>query len=110
MIKSRGYNHPFALLMIDVDHFKGVNDKFGHRIGDEILNQVAQALLSNVRGCDLAARYGGDEFIIVLPETAARQACVGGERLRKMVEAQSIQVTNKDGLSEEIVVTIRMGG
>jgi len=109
MIKSRRYNHPFSILMIDVDNFKGVNDRFGHRIGDEILNQVAQALLSNVRGCDLAARYGGDEFIIVLPETAARQACVGGERLRKMVEAQSIQVTNKDGLSEEIVVTISMG-
>src|SRR4030043_2388213 len=109
MIKSRGYNHPFALLMIDVDHFKGVNDKFGHRIGDEILHQVAQALLTNVRGCGLAARYGGDEFLIVLPETPARQACVGAERLRKMVEAQSIKVTNKKGMSEQIVVTISMG-
>ena len=71
IIKSRRYNHPFSLLMIDVDHFKAVNDHYGYRVGDGIFHQVADALLSNVRGCDLPARYG-DEFTIVLPETPAR--------------------------------------
>lgn len=109
MIKSRRYNHPFSLLMIDVDHFKEVNDRYGHRIGDDILHQVAQALLLNVRGCDLAARYGGDEFTLVLPETPGRQASMGADRLRKMVEALRIHVVDKEGKSEQITITISIG-
>jgi diguanylate cyclase (GGDEF)-like protein len=109
MIKSRRYNHSFSLLMVDVDHFKGVNDHYGHRVGDEILARVADALLSNVRGCDLAARYGGDEFTIVLPETPGRQACMGAERLREVVEDLLIQVSNKHGITEEIKPTISIG-
>ena len=109
IIKSKRYNHPFSLLMIDVDHFKGVNDLYGHRVGDGILHQVAQALLSNVRGCDMPARYGGDEFTIVLPETPGRQGWQGGERLRKVVEALPIQVTNKTGAAENINITISIG-
>lgn len=109
IVKSKRYNHPFSLLMIDVDHFKAVNDHYGHRVGDGILHQVAEALLSNVRGCDLPARYGGDEFTIVLPETPARQGWQGGERLRKIVEALPIQVTNKSGAMEKINVTVSIG-
>jgi diguanylate cyclase (GGDEF)-like protein len=109
IIKSKRYNHPFSLLMIDVDHFKAVNDHFGHRVGDGILHHVAQALLANVRGCDLPARYGGDEFTIVLPETPARQGWLGGERLRKVVETLPVQVTNKSGASENINITVSIG-
>jgi diguanylate cyclase (GGDEF)-like protein len=109
MIKSRRYNHPFSLLMIDIDYFKGLNDRFGHRIGDEILKRVADALLENVRGCDLPARYGGDEFTIVLPETPARQGWQGAERLRKMVEDLTIPINKKDGLYEEIKITMSVG-
>jgi diguanylate cyclase (GGDEF)-like protein len=109
VIKSRRYNHPFSVMMIDIDHFKEINDRFGHHTGDEILQRVAQAIINNTRGCDLPARYGGDEFIIVLPETPAQQACTGAERLRMMVEALSIQVTNKKGLPENIEVTISIG-
>jgi diguanylate cyclase (GGDEF)-like protein len=109
LIKSKRYNHPFSLLMIDVDHFKRINDRFGHRIGDEILQRVAQALLNNTRGCDLPARYGGDEFIIVLPETPAHQGCQGAERLRKVVEALSVQVTDKNGLTKTIDITMSVG-
>ncbi len=109
MIKSRRYNHPFSLLMIDIDHFKEVNDHYGHRVGDDILHQVAQSLMQNVRGCDLAARYGGDEFTLVLPETPARQACMGADRLRKTVEALSIQAVDKEGNSEQITITISVG-
>ena len=109
IIKSRRYNHSFSLLMMDIDNFKEINDRFGHRTGDEILQQVAQALLNNSRGCDLPACYGGDEFIIVLPETPASQAWYGAERIRKVVEALTIQVNNENGLSEKIVITISIG-
>jgi diguanylate cyclase (GGDEF)-like protein len=109
IIKSRRYNHSFSVLMIDVDHFKEINDRFGHRIGDEILQQVTQALVINSRGCDLSARYGGDEFTIVLPETSADQAWNSAERLRKVVEALSIQVINENKLLEKIPMTICIG-
>lgn len=108
-IKSRRYNHSFSILLMDIDHFKEVNDRFGHHTGDGILQQVAQALLNNSRGCDLPARYGGDEFIIVLPETPARQACYGAERIRKVVEALSIQVKNENGASEKVDITLSIG-
>jgi len=109
LIKSRRYNHPFSLMMMDIDHFKEINDQFGHRAGDEIIQQVAQALLNNSRGCDLPARYGGDEFIIVLPETSAPQAWHGAERLRKVVETLPTQVTTENKLSEKIEITISIG-
>ena len=109
LIKSRRYNHPFSLLMIDIDYFKVINDHYGHRFGDEVLQRVAEALLNNVRGCDLPARYGGDEFTIVLPETPARQGWQGAERLRKVVEGLTIPVTNKNGITEEIKVTMSIG-
>jgi diguanylate cyclase (GGDEF)-like protein len=108
-IKSRRYNHSFSILLMDIDHFKEVNDRFGHHTGDDILQQVAQALLNNSRGCDLPARYGGDEFIIVLPETPAHQACIGADRIRKLIEALSIQVKGENGSSEKIDITISIG-
>jgi diguanylate cyclase (GGDEF)-like protein len=109
LIKSRRYNHPFSLLMMDIDHFKETNDRFGHRTGDEILQQVAQVLLNITRGCDLTARYGGDEFIIVLTETPVSQAWFGAERIRKVLEALSVQVINENGLTEKVIITLSIG-
>ncbi len=109
LIKSKRYNHPFSLLLIDIDHFKEINDSFGHRLGDEILQRVAQVLLKHTRGCDLPARYGGDEFIIVLPETPAGQAWYGAERLRKIVETIQIQATNENQHTEQLDITISTG-
>jgi diguanylate cyclase (GGDEF)-like protein len=109
IIKSRRYNHAFSVLLMDIDHFKEINDRFGHRVGDEILQEVARTLLNNSRGCDLPARYGGDEFIIVLPETPAPQGWYGAERLRKLVENLSIQVTNESGLLERLEITMSIG-
>ncbi len=92
LVKSRRYNRQFSILLIDIDHFKDINDEFGHRAGDEILQQVSQTLLVHTRACDLPARYGGDEFIIVEPETPAALAWFGAERLRKVVESLSVVV------------------
>jgi diguanylate cyclase (GGDEF)-like protein len=109
LIKSKRYSHPFSILLMDIDHFKEINDRFGHRNGDEILQQVANVLLHHTRGCDLCARYGGDEFIIVMPETPAGQAWYGAERLRKVVERHSIQISAEPQVNENLSITISTG-
>jgi two-component system cell cycle response regulator len=78
-------NKPLALLVIDVDHFKRVNDQFGHAIGDVVLQEIAQRLLNNLRPSDFVARYGGEEFVIVLPETDRALATSIAERLLETI-------------------------
>lgn len=76
---------PLALLMIDIDHFKRINDTFGHPAGDEVLRQVAQTLQRQVRASDFAARYGGEEFVVLLPNCDLPHAQKKAERIRKAV-------------------------
>ncbi|MBI2537269.1 MAG: GGDEF domain-containing protein [Gemmatimonadetes bacterium] len=96
---------PFALLMIDVDHFKRYNDAFGHLAGDDVLKRVADALQGTVRTADYAARYGGEEFIALLPETPLDSALEVAERIRtRMAEEEfgtnGSRVTLSIGLGE----------
>jgi diguanylate cyclase (GGDEF)-like protein len=93
----------FSLLMLDIDHFKTLNDTYGHVSGDEILAGVAQILLQSVRSIDYAARYGGDEFVIVLVETSANMARKTAERIRSQVANMRYGV---DGTSVPITVSI----
>jgi diguanylate cyclase (GGDEF)-like protein len=76
----------FALLMLDIDHFKCFNDTFGHSTGDQVLRDVSNILLRDMREVDTVARYGGEEFVIILPETSPRGAIQVAERLRRAVE------------------------
>lgn len=76
---------PFALLALDLDHFKRVNDRYGHLVGDEVLTQTAQRLRETVRGADLVARTGGEEFVVLMPETDDAGARSAAERLRAAV-------------------------
>jgi len=76
----------FALLMIDIDHFKQVNDTFGHHIGDQLLRDVTSILMKDMREVDTVARYGGEEFVIILPETTQSGAIYVAQRLRRAVE------------------------
>ena len=76
----------FALLMIDIDHFKQVNDTFGHHIGDQLLRDVTSILMKDMREVDTVARYGGEEFVIILPETTETGAAYVAQRLRRAVE------------------------
>jgi len=78
--------HTGSLLMCDIDHFKRINDTYGHAAGDVVIKQVAQAVKKNLRETDLAGRYGGEEFAVLLVDTTADQALYFAERLRKTVE------------------------
>lgn len=76
----------FALLMIDIDHFKRLNDTFGHHVGDQVLHDIGSILMKDMREVDTVARYGGEEFVIVLPETTETGAVYVAQRLRRAVE------------------------
>ena len=80
----------FSLIMIDIDHFKSFNDKYGHQVGDQVLRLVAMTLISEVKGQDMAARYGGEEFAIILPGTNGNAASAAAENLRKAVEKKEV--------------------
>jgi diguanylate cyclase (GGDEF)-like protein len=84
---ARSYRRrvPLSLAVIDVDHFKEINDTASHQAGDEVLRQVGAALVANTKGSDLAARYGGDEFVVLLPDCSADEALGVAERLRAAV-------------------------
>ncbi|MGD9676134.1 MAG: GGDEF domain-containing protein, partial [Candidatus Bipolaricaulia bacterium] len=79
------YAHAFSVMMIDVDGFRAVNNRFGHLRGDEVLQQVAIFLNENVRAADRVIRYGGDEFLVFMPETAEAEATLVAERLRDRI-------------------------
>jgi diguanylate cyclase (GGDEF)-like protein len=76
-----------AVVLIDVDHFKGINDRHGHQCGDRALIEIAQACQSTLRKTDLLARFGGEEFIVLLPETGQREAVRLADRMRNAVSA-----------------------
>ena len=80
------YDHPLSICVIDVDKFKNVNDKFGHRAGDKVLVTVAELCASRIRESDFFARYGGEEFVLILPDTTLSQAIAVAENLRKEVD------------------------
>ena len=92
--RARRYKKPFSLIMLDLDQFKMINDKYGHPMGDAVLKEVSKAIKNTIRDCDIAARYGGEEFAIVLPETELKGAAMVAERLRKAVER--LKITAKD--------------
>jgi diguanylate cyclase (GGDEF)-like protein len=85
------HGRPLALAMIDLDHFKRINDTHGHRAGDTVLTEVSTAIMENVRGSDVLARYGGEEFAVILPETRLEEAILLGERLREAVAAMTVR-------------------
>ena len=83
--RSKRYNRPLSLMLLDIDYFKKINDTYGHAFGDEALKEIARTIRQEVRGIDVAGRVGGEEFAIFLPETEMEQAIFMAERLRKQV-------------------------
>ena len=85
------HDRPLSLVMMDIDHFKSINDRYGHKTGDEALVAVANLLKRMSRSSDVVARWGGEEFILLLPESDAQQAANHAERLRRAVSEMRIQ-------------------
>jgi diguanylate cyclase (GGDEF)-like protein len=88
--RSKRYKRPLSLLMMDIDHFKSINDSYGHQTGDRVLRLVADVLRATVRSADVAGRFGGEEFMILAPETGAETVGLLGERIRSTVHAASV--------------------
>jgi len=97
---------PLAFLIMDVDFFREVNNNHGHDIGDEVLKEFASRISANVRGIDLACRYGGEEFVVVMPDTDMGLAFSIAERLRRSIETTPIAISRAPG---KITITISIG-
>ncbi len=105
--RSNRYGPPLTLIFMDIDNFKKVNDKHGHLVGGRVLIEIAKILLSNLRTLDIVTRYGGDEFVIVLPQTPTKAGFMVAERIRKAIEQHvffeaegySIRITGSFGVA-----------
>jgi diguanylate cyclase (GGDEF)-like protein len=98
------YGRPASVLMVDSDHLKTVNDTHGHDAGNQLLRQLANAMQAELRATDVPARYGGDEFIVLLPETPPKGALDVAERIRNAIGARPLAI---DG--QQIVATVSIG-
>lgn len=101
--RARRHAHPLAVILTDIDHFKQVNDIHGHLAGDEVLRVISQRLQDSLRDTDILGRYGGEEFLIVLPETGCEGGKVLAERLRRAIEAEPVDV---NGTSLQINISL----
>jgi diguanylate cyclase (GGDEF)-like protein len=101
---ARRHHRPISVAMIDVDHFKALNDRFGHQVGDRALTTVARSMRERLRAEDLLGRLGGEEFLAVLPDASAEAAAVAAEKLRAGVAAQRISTGE-----EHVPVTVSVG-
>src|SRR6202007_817525 len=95
----------FSLLMVDIDHFKSLNDNYGHHVGDQVLRQVTALLVKDMREVDTVARYGGEEFVIILPETSEQEAVSVAQRLRRAVQNSNFQIEGLEG-HERLTISI----
>ncbi len=102
--RSRRYDTPLSLALIDLDHFKAINDSHGHAAGDTVLNSVGEIVKTSIRSSDIAGRYGGEELCVVLPQTSAEGAFALAESLREQIEESVISVDGKT-----ITVTASIG-
>jgi diguanylate cyclase (GGDEF)-like protein len=94
--RSKRLGHPISLAMIDIDDFKRINDTFGHIMGDQVLKEISQFLMQNIRNIDIISRYGGDEATILMPETNLQNATLAMNRLRELLEAKTFNIENNN--------------
>lgn len=107
--RASRYNRPFSVAFADIDHFKSVNDTYGHAAGDIVLRGVAQTMANNLRTTDLIGRHGGEEFMLLLSETNAEDAAVLAEKLRILVQRQRFNVEGNPQLNVTVSIGIAGG-
>ncbi len=103
-LRAQRYKNPLTLVMFDIDHFKKVNDTYGHVCGDYVLKEIANAALQTFRKTDTVYRTGGEEFMVILTETDIEQSLIPLERFRKTVETMNINFNQ-----EELKITVSIG-
>jgi len=106
LVRCRRDRSPLTCLMIDIDHFKGINDRFGHLAGDEVLRRLAQRIGKQVRGSDVSARYGGEEFVVLLPGTSIEIGFLLAERIRGAVASETVKLPPPH---DDLAVTVSIG-
>jgi two-component system cell cycle response regulator len=104
--QATGRGKPLALMALDIDHFKSINDTYGHDAGDDVLREFALRIKRSIRGIDLACRSGGEEFVIVMPETDLTVAAMVAERLRRRIAAEPFSINQGE---RSIPVTLSIG-
>ncbi|KEO52877.1 diguanylate cyclase [Thioclava pacifica] len=108
--RARRTGRASVVMVLDLDRFKRVNDSYGHRAGDHVLTAFAKALRANLRGADLIARIGGEEFLVVLPDTTLDDGYRTAERLRRAIETQSIRLPSGENISITLSIGLALGG
>lgn len=106
---ARRYELPLAVLMLDIDHFKRVNDTYGHPAGDQVLVELAREVFRQLRETDVFVRYGGEEFMIVAPHTVLPDAMTLAQRVRRNIEQHVFRVPDQNGETSRIHLTISIG-
>lgn len=104
--RAKRYGRPLSVLMLDLDFFKKINDSYGHQSGDFVLRKIAELLLINLREEDIACRYGGEELVVILPETGLKEAAMVAERLRLSIEQAEFTLPNRE---QPVNVTVSIG-
>lgn len=107
--RSRRYKAPLSLMMLDIDHFKRLNDTYGHPFGDEVLRAVAHRTRSSLREVDVLARYGGEELVALLPQTGPQDARVVCERVRERIASLELEYLGPDGQRTPVRCTASLG-
>lgn len=107
--RSIRYSLELSVLMLDIDHFKRVNDTYGHPAGDVTLSTLSSLMKDDLRDLDVVARYGGEEFLVICTNTAIDGAALVAERLRKLVESHPIDIPDGSGGSQAIRISISIG-
>lgn len=107
--RARRYKQPLSILMLDIDHFKRLNDNHGHQAGDLALNFLSKLILDGIREADIAARYGGEEIVVIAPHTPVSAASELAERLRRRIESHELELASAGQHRQALHITVSIG-